>query len=973
VTSVRDHILREAPDAADAERRLARIDVDLARLSPDEIQILRLATQRAPYAATLIAREPARLGRVASDPYLRREKPGPRLAAELARRLEGTPEDEPHQFAALLRRVRSDELVRLGCREFGLGTQDEVGRELARLADVCFDAAIAFHDRALRARWGAPRYLDDDGIERDAELCVIGMGKLGGEELNFSSDVDVIYVYSSDEGHAGERTLHEYMGELCRRVTAAIGEVTELDVVFRVDLRLRPEGSRGPIANSLPSMERYYEAWGRPWERQAWLKARPCAGSRALGARVLATLEPFVFPRSTSPRIFEDVAELNTKIKAELDASGIDAGFDVKNGVGGIREIEFFAQALQLLHAGRRRELRTRSTLATLEQLLFAGIVSASEQRELTEAYRFLRHLEHARQLESGRQTQRLPTDPDALGLLARRLGFAELAAFARALAHHTERVTALFATLGLEEPELPAAVFALLAADEAPERALAALAELGFSDPPKALQNLEYARNKPASPLGPTARDAAARVAPRVLMAVASSPDPDQALAFLVDLISRRGSWSGLWRLFDENPTAMRMITSLMGSSAFLGRQFVNHPELIDDLLQAGRARTHRTAAELRAFADDQLRQIDADDEERQWSQLAELKLSQVLRIGLADIAGELEPESVCLELSHLADVVLQEGFAIVSRGMRERHGVPRSATTGEPVGLAVLGLGKLGSRELGYASDLDIIFVYGDDGDSDGRRPLDNVTYMTRLAQRLVGQLHAYHPNGRLYETDTRLRPEGSKGLLVSSIAGWRAYHEGAARLWERQALIKLRPVAGAAGVGHAVARLAAHHVFGQPPGDRAAIGAEIRDMRARIEREIAGAEPERDFKAGPGGMIDCEFAAQYLQLAHGHAHASLRVAATSEALRAAGAAGVADLGACELLAQGYRFLRRIEHRVRIVHDRSEHRLPSDPRELDRLARRCAHPNGGSLLDAYRQWTGDIRRAYLRVVQAG
>src|SRR5258706_3645547 len=299
-----------APDEGDALRRAERLfdaasqsSLDLADLDETAVHVATLACQRAPYLATLLTRDPHRLGRVARDPYLRREKPLDQLIGEARTALSGVA--TPAALRTVLRRIRADELVRLGVRELELGLDTEVRRELARLSDVCFDAAIEFHDRELRARYGAPRYRDDDGVERDAKLAVIGMGKLGGEELNFASDVDVIYVYSSDQGEAGTLSLHEYFAKLSTLITSALSEVTEDDVVFRVDLRLRPEGAKGAIANSLAQMERYYETFGRPWERQAWIKARACAGDHALGLETLEMLKPFVFPRYTSPTIID--------------------------------------------------------------------------------------------------------------------------------------------------------------------------------------------------------------------------------------------------------------------------------------------------------------------------------------------------------------------------------------------------------------------------------------------------------------------------------------------------------------------------------------------------------------------------------------------------------------------------------------------------------------------------------------------
>ncbi len=307
VRTARAAVLDGAPDADDAGRRFDRIadggGLDDG-LSDDEIRVLSIACQRAPYLATLLARDPKRLRRVAADPHLRREKPRAASAANLAEALScGSDLD------AALRRYRGDEMVRLGAREFGLGRDVEVGRELARLAEVCFDAAITHHRAALVQRWGEPTCTDATGESRPLELAVIGMGKLGGEELNFCSDVDVIYIYNSDAGDAGDVSLHEFASEWCRRVTASIGEITEDDFVFRVDLRLRPEGSSGPIANAVESAERYYESWGRPWERQAWLKARPCGGSVALGDHMPRVLEPFVYPRHTSPSVIREVTD----------------------------------------------------------------------------------------------------------------------------------------------------------------------------------------------------------------------------------------------------------------------------------------------------------------------------------------------------------------------------------------------------------------------------------------------------------------------------------------------------------------------------------------------------------------------------------------------------------------------------------------------------------------------------------------
>jgi glutamate-ammonia-ligase adenylyltransferase len=970
-----EDLARGAPDAGDALRRAERLfdaaaqsAVDLAGLGDPAQRIATLCCQSAPYLATLLTRDPRRLGRVASDPYLRREKPREVLVAEVTAR--AAPARTPAELQAALRSARADELVRLGVRELELGLDTEVGRELARLADACFDAAIAFWDGALRARYGAPRYVDDDGSERDAHLVVIGMGKLGGEELNFSSDVDVIYVYSSDSGEVGPLSLHEYFAKLCTHVTAALSEVTEGDTVFRVDLRLRPEGARGAIANSLAQAERYYETFGRPWERQAWLKARVSAGDPALGAELLRTLRPFVFPRLTSATVIDDVRELNRRIKRELvrPSRGDGSGFDVKNGEGGIREIEFFVQALQLIHAGKRPVLRVRGTLAALDALLFAGLIADHEHLALWRAYRWLRHTEHVLQLEGGLQTQIVPDDDARRLVLARRLGYASDVGFAIELVKYTAAVSRLFATLG-DPGDGRAEVTAILRGELTEDEEADALARLGFHDIAAARAELARARRSSDSPLSPAASERTARIGAALLGEIAASADPDQALRAVGDLIARRGAAWSIWRLLDENPAIIRLLGSIFGASTYLARTLVDTPELIDLLIELGQTPPSRSVAQVAADLDARLAAVDPGDPEQGWSAIAEVKNGHVLRVGLADFAGALDALAVCAELTAIAEACLDRALAIIAGQLAARHGRPPGDAR-----LAVLGLGKLGGHELGYAADLDVVFVYtGDDGESDGAVPLAAVEWFSRCAQRLLGALRQRTPRGRLYEIDTRLRPSGTQGLLVTSLAGWRRYHAEDARLWERQALIKLRPVAGDRALGDQVARLAADTVYGQPPvaaGGAHAIGEAIRQMRERIERELGGPGSRRDLKLGAGGIVDIEFAAQYLQLVHGHAHPGLRTTGTVAALEAAAAAGLAPPRDLELLAQGYRFLRKIEHRLRVVHDQPIHRLPEARDELDKLARRSGFPDGAVLHEHVERWQHDVRSAYLRLV---
>ncbi len=957
--------LRLAPDPDDARQRfdrLAAAGLLVDALVGDAAEVVWIACAQAPYLAMLAACAPDRLLTAAADPFLRRQKPKPHLAKELAVKLAGVTDDA--DFLARLRAFRAVEYIRLGARECGLGDPAEVGRELSHLADVCVDAAVAFHDAELTRAHGTPMFESDDGTRRRAHLVVMGMGKLGGEELNFSSDIDVIYAYSSDRGEAGDLSLHEYFDRVARRVTRTIGLTTEDDIVFRVDLRLRPEGQRGPLVNSLPSLERYYESWGRAWERQAWLKARPIAGSIALGEEILAVLEPFIYPRITSPTVIADVADLNRRIKAELAPGRLETGYDVKVGVGGIREIEFFAQALQLVHAGKNRGLRERNTRRALARLFFAGHVAERERRALADAYDFLRLVEHRLQLLSGRQTHRLPAELPALEALARRLGCADAGELSATLERHTLAVATIFATLGDERPLRPEIAVLLDASRSEPE-IVAALAGLGWKDAPSAAFQLDLMRRKPGSPFGPGGRTP---IGAAFLAELAASPDPDQALRMAVDFVARGGS---MWRLLEDNRPLLRLLASLFGTSAFLAKSFVAHPELLDMLLLVGRAEPRRTRAELERVAHERLAAVDTNDPEAAWNALRRLKNEELLRIGLADVAGDFELEDVTGQLSDLADVCVARTFdLIVERaaastrrppGEQSPPGPPLARFTTQLPRMAVLGLGKLGACELGYASDLDVIFVY------DGDEP-DDHELATKIAQRLVHALSAMLDEGRLYEVDTRLRPSGRKGTLVSSLAAWRRYHAHDAQLWERQALIKCRAVAGDEALGRTVEDEAQRFVYSGTP-DAAAVAHAVLAMRERMERELGH---EGNIKAGRGGLVDVEFAAQVLQLVHGPAIPGLRTRATLPALAAAVAAGVLAPAEHEILEGGYRFLRRVENRLRIVHDRPIHEYPSDPAELDRLARRAGFPSAGALDRAYLSWTRDVRACTVRLFQS-
>ena len=912
-----------------------------------------------PELGRVLARDPGRLAYL-TDPSLGRAWTRGELEQELARRLSGA--NTAGEVALGLTRFRNDHYVRLAACEFTDVPLEQVGRELATLADLCLDGALDFVLAQLTRAHGAPQSDADGG---DVGLAVIAMGKYGARELNFCSDIDVIYIYNTDEGAAGELSLHEFFSRACQRVTHLLSEPNAEGLCFRVDLGLRPEGNRGPICNSLSGAERYYETWGGPWDRLAWLKARAAAGDLTLGREMVEMLRPFVFPRSIRPEIVDQIQELNRRIKAQPQGEG----WNVKLHPGGIREVEFFAQSLQLLHAGKQPPLQKRATLGALDRLLFAGLITEQEQRQLAEAYELWRRIEHRLQLHSGRQTHVLPDRGAALfAQVAGHMGMT-VDQLAGQVQSHRETVQRIYDTLGVP-PRPEHALAPLLDPELPPLQARQILVEARFTQAERAAENLALLASKPWGPLGRSPTPSVAALGLPLLTEVARSPDPDAALHHLMELSLRFGPYRGLWEMLAHNPETMRLLLSLFGTSDYLARIFKDHPELLDRLLMAGHARELQTADQLEQQLRSRLRPLDPADTEARLQVLGRYRNEEALRIGLHDIAGTLEQQQVWVQLSDLAEVVLRELYRMVVADTRRRYGTPRHEDGSEAT-LVVLGLGKLGSRELTYASDLDLIFVFSGPGQTDGSRQVDNSEFYARAAQRLIRALSTDMGEGRLYEVDTRLRPSGNQGTLVCSDRAFRDYH-AASSVWERQVLIKARAVAGDPQHARELVRWTGAYVYDTPLDHRQA-RAEIHDHRQRMEQELARESDHfHDLKQGRGGMLDIDFLVQYLQLRHG-ADASVRVPSTLEALAALGRGGHLEPETVRILEAGYGFLRLLESRLRMVRDRPAARLPASAAGLEVMARRLGYREqpgssspGARLLEEYHRQTDAVRKIY-------
>jgi [glutamine synthetase] adenylyltransferase / [glutamine synthetase]-adenylyl-L-tyrosine phosphorylase len=938
-------------------------------LAPESGTLAVAVVQASESLARLLALRPGLLRWLARA---RLERPWPRSRTLAAARgaLRGAPVGDREALHRRLRRFKARSLLRLAAREvWALAPLQEVGKEQADLAEAVLRAALPPLEAGLRVRHGTPA---PEGF------CVLGLGKLGGKDLNFSSDVDLVYLYRGDGetsgGSHGSIPNVDYYTRLAEGLTRALSLVTEDGFCFRVDLGLRPEGRGGPVVLSLSAALHYYERAGRTWERAAWVKARGVAGDDTLAAALLVGLEPFLWRRSLD---FGAVDALRA-LKAEIDLRGKASADDVKLGPGGIREVEFFAVALQLLHGGKAPVLRAGPTLQALSRLADTGLLTHRDADALGDAYLFLRRVENRLQMVEEQQTQALPAGERDRLRLARTLGLPSTSALDAELQRHRGFVASAFRTLlgqtaRQEAPDEPLLSLAL-DAELSDARRHEALQARGFADAESALRSLARLR-KALSTAGLQEGPGPGVPATLLLSECARSPDPDQALFFLADFLGNLVAPLGYLRLLLQRPAVARRLIGLFGQSAFLSGYFVRNPELLDVLVQAEGGNPHKPVELIAAELGGRLARSPLDEE--RLGAMRRFKNEEVLRIGLGDISSDLDVPEVAVQLSGLADALLDACLFQAEAEVRERFGPPRLRAGGRAA-LAVLGLGKLGGAELGYHSDLDLLFVYqggGADEETQGgtRGAVGHLEYFARLAQRLLSLLTVQLREGRLYQVDARLRPSGNQGTLVVSEVAFREHHAKRAQLWERQALVKARAVGGDSRFGAALLEEVVRPlVYERALPEGAA--EEIHRLRQRIELEVASETAgELDPKSGHGGLLDVEFATQYLQLLHGGRLPGVRWPNTLKALEALHAAGALPQEDARTLRNGYLFHRRVENRLRLVHGRALTRLPTAGPPLALLARRLGHGGadpGGAFLAAYRRQAEAVRAAYNRVL---
>jgi glutamate-ammonia-ligase adenylyltransferase len=835
------------------------------------------------FAADLVRRHPEWLAGMAAEGRLERAiSPD---AAELGETIHRAGLDSG------LRIFRNREMLRIIWRDLNRSAPlVETMNDLTRLAELCLQAAVEAHHERLCSRHGTPRGPGGAAVQ----LAVIGMGKIGGRELNLSSDIDIVFSFRHGGVCDGARGLanEQFFTRLARGVIRSLSEVTEDGFCFRVDTRLRPFGESGPLVCSFGAMEQYYQREGRDWERYALIKARPVAGDLDAGAELLERLSPFVYRRYIDFGAVEALHEMHQAVREDAAARGRE--HDIKRGPGGIREIEFLVQAFQLLRGGREPGLQTPSMAQALRCIEELALLSPAATEALGRDYEFLRRLENAIQALRDQQTHLLPEGED-LERVATAMGLDNGKLLLAATATVRSHVSEMFADCFQPLPE---------GAAHGRWKELWRSLKAGASMPPDSPVSRFMDRYSRLS-LSQRGAQRLDRFMPLLLERLDRLDLPDAVLKDVFDLVQSICRRSAYLALLVQNLSALDRMLGLFQVSGWIAATVIRHPALLDELIDPALGRLLPSRAEMSAAV---RRILDANrDTEAFLAALNHMKLAFRLRIAVADLETRLSPGEVQSTLTDLAEILIGSCLELAYRELAARHGALPGKTLG------VVGYGTLGGAELAYGSDLDIIFLYQPvEAESDGRRPLPCERYHTSVARRMLGFLTATTPSGRLYEVDTRLRPNGRAGLLVSSLGSFERYQHNDAWTWELQALTRGRPVAGDREIGASFTAI--RNAVLAVPRDPEPLRKEVRQMRARMREELT---PADEFKHGKGGLVDIDFIAQLGVLEAAHAHPEvLSARGTRQQLRRLGDAGWLPADEVRILTDAHEKLTRARH---------------------------------------------------------
>ncbi|WP_323846650.1 bifunctional [glutamate--ammonia ligase]-adenylyl-L-tyrosine phosphorylase/[glutamate--ammonia-ligase] adenylyltransferase [Microbulbifer magnicolonia] len=869
---------------------------------------------------------------IGSDFLYRQCCHNPELLAELLQKddlgLDAIDTDSIADEGALnrrLRQLRNRVTAEVIYRDFaGQWDIPRVCLRLTELAELCIQAALDWHHRQLVARHGEPR--DADGNVQS--LVVLGMGKLGARELNLSSDIDLIFAYPEPGETDGEQSLEnqKFFQRLGQRLIKSLDAVTGDGFVFRVDMRLRPYGDSGPLVSHFAALEDYYQTQGREWERYAMVKARPVAGDEAVAAELMELLRPFTYRRYIDFSAIDALREMKALIQRQVRARGLSD--NIKLGRGGIREVEFIAQAFQLIRGGREPALRERNLLKLLPLLESDGHLEPGVAQQLAGAYLLLRRVEHALQAERDRQTQTLPAEEERRQKLAFALGRDDWAQLQGELTAARVVIEREFDTVIAPPEEIapPSAaeewegLWASCADDASVEANLQTLDNAGFAPAQQALDLLAELRGAPLVATLPTeSRARLAQFMPLLLAAAAREQAPLLALTRVLPLVRSVLRRSAYLVLINENPPVLSQLLRLCSASPWIAEQLARLPILLDELLDSRRLLAPSTAADIADELRRELLRVDPEDLEVQMEALRHFKQSQSLRIAAQEVSGALPLMKVSDSLTWLAEAILQQSLQLAWNQMVEKYGLPAGAST-EEMRFGIIAYGKLGGLELGHGSDLDIVFVHDADPQqqTDGTTSIDNLRFYTRLAQRLIHIMQTRTLSGPLYEVDTRLRPSGNSGLLVTSMVAFEKYQRESAWTWEHQALVRARPVAGSARLCADFEQLRLQLLC--EARDEKKLREEVVAMRDKMRAHLDKSNDKNfDLKQGPGGIVDIEFMVQYAALAWAqNAPSIVRYTDNIRILESLIDAGLMPAHQAEHLIDAYKAYRSEGHRL-------------------------------------------------------
>ncbi len=938
---------------------------------PTAVPILLRIFSTSQYLSDQLIRDPASYDalRLAAGQPVSREI----LVDELDLALSVLDDDDVAAAMAILRRFKHRETLRIAYGDI-IGNQDleTVTSQISYLADAICRVTWRFAQRKLVAKHGQPRTRDG----QLATLSVIAMGKLGGHELNYSSDIDLVFFYQADGQTDGQHVIanRDFFDRAGRQFVKLLTETTPLGVVYRVDMRLRPGGKKASLTCSFSSAVSYYDLQGRTWERQALVKARVVAGDLRMGHQLLHRLQQWVYaPRLTAAEI-SGIRALKRQIERRAIEEG-DTSNNVKTGHGGIRDIEFAIQFLQLLHGGEIPSVRSGNTLEAIGKLYRAGCLNSQEQALLDAGYRWLRQLEHRLQIMFDLQTHSLPETPGEREKVARRMGFTGsssqdvLDRFQRQLdiitRHNRSILDHLLHDAFAEQAQEEVAQEADLVLDPfmAEASVEAILSGYRFQQPLAAHRNLAMLATENNRFLSSRrCRHFLAAIARPLLIDISHTPQPDETLLNLTKVSDSLGGKAAIWELFSNHPPSLKLYVRLCATCEYLCQILTQNPGMIDELTDAlvlqelpDLPRLRTMLAELLAGAED------ADPI------IHSFKDAQHLRVGIRDIVGQDKVSRTHRCLADIAEACVGEVLAWEHRQLVQRFGQPLDSR-GEPLHLKLLALGKLGGREPNYHSDLDIIFLYEADGQAflPATDDVSHQEFFSRLATNVIKRISGSSPFGRLYEIDSRLRPTGKSGSLVTSQKEFRRYfEEGDGQLWERLALCKARPLASNAEVSEELGGLIRELVTCQPW--QPAFADEIARMRLRMQE---GASP-RNIKRGLGGTVDIEFAVQMLQLKFAGQFPSVLIPNTVQAAAALQQHGLLSRDDYEYFCQSYQMLRWVEARLRLMNTASRHDLPEPGEGFANLGLLLGYDNHQQLRNEIEYLRRENRRRFTQLVE--